>query len=186
MLVVDTITVRPYETGDDAFVAALADEAFSEYSPGAVPHTLAMVRRYTTLVALEPPRSAFRSAFRSPMQAPALIRHEAPRRVGFVVIGEGESGVFVLNAIAVSHHERGRGVGHRLMQAFESLAAARGAQRLELVTADCNLAALDLFLRRGFRLVRRRERFYERGQNACILVKDVSRPTPLLGPQGAQ
>ena len=53
MLVVDTITVRPYETGDDAFVAALADEAFSEYTPGAVPHTLAMVRRYTTLVALE-------------------------------------------------------------------------------------------------------------------------------------
>ena len=178
MLVVDTITVRPYETGDDAFVAALADEAFSEYTPGAVPHTLAMVRRYTTLVALEPPRAPFRS--------PALIRHAAPRRVGFVVIGEGESGIFVLNAIAVSHRERGRGIGHRLMQAFESLAAARGAKRLELVTADCNLAALDLFLRRGFRLVRRRSRFYERGQNACILVKDVGRPTPLLGPESPE
>ena len=178
MLVVDTITVRPYETGDDAFVAALADEAFSEYSPGAVPHTLAMVRRYTTLVALEPPRL--------PRRSPALIRHAAPQRVGFVVIGEGDNGVFVLNAIAVSHGERGRGIGHRLMQAFESLAAARGAQRLELVTADCNLAALDLFLRRGFRLVRRRQRFYERGQNACILVKDLSRPTPLLGPEGEE
>ena len=64
MLVVDTITVRPYETGDDAFVAALADEAFSEYTPGAVSHTLAMVRRYTTLVALEPVRAPMRSPAR--------------------------------------------------------------------------------------------------------------------------
>jgi ribosomal protein S18 acetylase RimI-like enzyme len=178
MLVLDTITVRPYEPGDDVFVAALADEAFSEYTPRAVPHTLAMVRRYTTLVALEPPRL--------PRRSPALIRHAGPRRVGFVVIGDGENGVFVLNAIAVSQRERGRGIGHRLMQAFESLAAARGARRLELVTADCNLAALDLFLRSGFRLVRRRERFYERGQNACVLVKEVGRPTPLLAPQGEE
>ena len=47
------------------------------------------------------------------------------------------------------------------------------SNRLELCTADYNLAALDLFYRHGFRLVRRRERFYDRGQDACILVKDL-------------
>lgn len=174
MLVEDTITVRPYETGDDAFIARLADEAFSEYTRRAISHTLAMVRRFTTLVALEPRRP--------PRGARLSLGPSPPRRVGFVVIGEGESGVFVLNAIAVSDRVRGRGIGHRLMLAFEELAGARGGQRLELVTADSNLAALDLFLRRGFRLVRRRERFYDRGQDACILVKDLpTRWLPLGG-----
>ena len=36
-----------------------------------------------------------------------------------------------------------------------------------------DLAALDLFYRRGFRLLRRRERFYERGQDACVLIKEL-------------
>jgi ribosomal protein S18 acetylase RimI-like enzyme len=63
------------------------------------------------------------------------------------------------------------------MQAFETQARAEGARRLELCTADCNLAALDLFYRRGFRLHRRREKFYERGQNGCVLVKEIEPPS---------
>jgi ribosomal protein S18 acetylase RimI-like enzyme len=166
MLVEEAIAVRAYEPNDDEFIATVAAEAFSEYTPRAVPHTLAMARRYTTLVALERPRWV-------PRDAPAERAPVAPRRVGFVVIGEEDSDVFVLNAIAVRERERGRGIGGRLMLAFEKRAECRGARRLELVTADSNLAALDLFLRRGFRLVRRRERFYERGQDACILAKEL-------------
>ena len=94
-------------------------------------------------------------------------------RVGFAAVGDDGDGVLSLHAIAVVRGERGRGIGVRLMRAFEQLAGRRGARRLELCTADYNLAALDLFYRHGFRLLRRRERFYERGQDACTLIKDI-------------
>jgi ribosomal protein S18 acetylase RimI-like enzyme len=149
MLALDGLSIRGYEATDDAFVARLAKDAFSEFTPHAVSHTLDMVRRFRTIVAL---------------------RNE--RRVGFLALSGQAGDTFVVQAIAVSRHERGRGVGEHLMCEFERVARAYGARRLELCTADCNLAALDLFYRRGFRLLRRRIRFYERGQDACILVKD--------------
>jgi ribosomal protein S18 acetylase RimI-like enzyme len=163
MLATEALVLHPYDSGDDAFVAALAGEAFSEYTPDAVSHTLNMVRRCTTLVAWQEVRSRPGGG--------AARRHE---RVGFAAIAEEVSGTLLLNAIAVVRGERGRGIGSRLMEAFERMGRARGARRLELCTADYNLAALDLFLRSGFRIVRRRERFYGRGQDACILVKDLA------------
>lgn len=152
VLVAENIIVRPYEPADDDFLARLAQEAFDEFTPRAVPHTLGMVRRYHTLIALR-----------------------GGRRVGFLTLSGRARDVFVVQAIAVSAKNRGRGIGHRLMLAFEGIAAAQQAERLELWTADCNLAALDLFLKRGFRIQRRCERFYDRGQAACILVKKLSR-----------
>jgi ribosomal protein S18 acetylase RimI-like enzyme len=150
MLALEGLSIRPYEAGDDEFIARLAEEAFDEFTPRAIPHTLDMVRRYRTLVVLR-----------------------GQRRIGFLASSGQAGDVFVVQAIAVSRGERGRGVGEHLMREFEELARAASARRLELCTADCNLAALDLFYRRGFRLLRRRPRFYERGQDACILVKDL-------------
>jgi ribosomal protein S18 acetylase RimI-like enzyme len=165
MLATEPLSIRPYDTGDDDFIAALAHEAFDEFTPHAVTHTLLMVRRCTTLVALQ--EVARRGERVDASQSPRRVR------VGFVAIGDEGDGTIVLNAIAVVRGERGRGIGRRLMLTFEELARRRGARRLELCTADCNLAALDLFHRRGFRLLRRRERFYERGQDACVLGKDL-------------
>ena len=145
------LTLRPYEPGDAEFVARLAAEVFLEYTPLAVAHTLELVRRFTSLVAVR-----------------------AGRRVGFMAAEVGHGDRAALHAIAVSESERGRGVGRRLLMSCEQLAKQRGNKRLELCTADSNVAALDLFLKRGFRLERRRSRFYARGQNACILVKDLS------------
>lgn len=168
MLATEALTIRPYEARDDDFVAALAHEAFDEFTPRAVLHTLSMVRQYTTLVALQELRQGPASALEA---APSGPRRYA--RVGFVAIDGEERRTLHLNAIAVLRGERGRGIGHRLMLAFEELGRERGARRLELCTADYNLAALELFYRQGFRLLRRRERFYERGQDACVLVKDL-------------
>ena len=155
VLVAENIVLRPYEPEDEEFIALLAHEAFDEFTPRAVPHTLDMVQRFHTLVALR-----------------------GGHRVGFLTLSGRAEDVFVVQAIAVSARHRGRGIGHRLMQAFESIARAQRAERLELCTADCNLAALDLFLKRGFRIVRRRERFYDRGQAACILVKSGGQSPP--------
>jgi ribosomal protein S18 acetylase RimI-like enzyme len=170
MLATEPLSIRRYDAGDDAFIATLAREAFDEFTPHAVTQVLAMVRRCTTLVALQ--EVATRGA-PAGSEVGGTARVARPVRVGFAAIADEENGTIVLNAIAVVRGERGRGIGQRLMLAFEQVARARGARRLELCTADCNLAALDLFYRRGFRLLRRRERFYERGQAACVLVKDL-------------
>jgi hypothetical protein len=53
MLATEALAIRPYEPKDDDFVAALAKDAFDEFTPRAVLHTLSMVRRCTTLVALQ-------------------------------------------------------------------------------------------------------------------------------------
>lgn len=150
MLVKEGIAIRPYQADDVPFVARLAHEAFSEYTKRSVSHTLDIAASFTTLVALR-----------------------SGRRAGFIAVDANRDGTALLHAIAVSRREQGRGVGQRLMLAYERLARARGARRLELCTADCNVAALELFLRSGFRIVRRRARFYERGQAACILVKEL-------------
>jgi ribosomal protein S18 acetylase RimI-like enzyme len=155
MLVKETLTIRPYQAADVGFVARLAHEAFDEFTSRSVSHTLDIVGRFTTLVAVR-----------------------SGRRVGFISLDADQGGIAQLHAIAVVGRERGRGIGQRLLFAFEKLAYSRGARRLELCTADCNLAALDLFLRSGFAIVRRRPRFYERGQNACILAKDLRGELP--------
>jgi ribosomal protein S18 acetylase RimI-like enzyme len=149
MLVKEAFTFRPCQASDLVFIARLSGEAFFEYTARAVSHTLDLVAQHLTWVALQ--------------------GNEA---VGFVTVSQvGE--VAVLHAIAVVRRERGKGVGVRLMQMFERYAQESGLRRLELCTADCNLAALDLFYRRGFRLQRRRKAFYERGQDACVLVKEL-------------
>ena len=170
MLATEALAIRPYETSDDDFIAALARDAFEEYTPHAVLHTLAMVRRCTTLVALQE-ESRLGAGARPPAHAGTAKRRFA--RVGFAAIAEESDETLVLNAIAVIRGERGRGIGQRLMGEFERLGHERGARRLELCTADYNLAALDLFYRSGFRLAARRPRFYGRGQDACILIKDL-------------
>jgi ribosomal-protein-alanine N-acetyltransferase len=74
-------------------------------------------------------------------------------------------------AVAVARRARARGIGGQLMHVAERHAFAGGVRRLTLFTADANLAALDLFLRRGFRIIARKPGFYARGQDACQLEK---------------
>ena len=144
------MVLAPCAAGDLGFVARLAHEAFDEYTPRSVSHTLDIVQRCETMLAWR-----------------------GRRRVGFAAVGVGGTGVLVLQAIAVVGEERGRGVGRALMHWLDQLARARRASRIEACTADSNLAALELFRRHAYALVRRHPRFYERGQAACVLCKEL-------------
>jgi len=145
------LEVRPREAGDAAFVARLGGEAFSEFSEGAREHTARMAERLVTWIA---------------------VRGGQP--VGFVVL-EQQGDVVELQAIAVSEHERGRGVGRRLLVAAEEWAGRAGARRLALRTAQANLAALELFVRAGFRIEARLPRHYRGMYDAFVLVKALAR-----------
>lgn len=145
-------TVRSFAPQDSRFVAELAERAFAEY--GGHPS------RYT-LRAIESP------------DACTWLAVEAGAPVGMVVFEVVEARVTIL-VLAVVELARGRGVGRLLMQTAEREARARGAQRLTLCTADANLAALDLFLRCGFQITRRRPSYYARRQTACELEKKLA------------
>ena len=148
-----SIEVRPWTPADDQFVLELAQEAFGEFDVHA--------GRYAARVT-------------HAASARTFIAQTSEGQVGMVVVQE-RAGEWWIVAVAVSARNRARGIGARLLQSAEQHARAGGAERLSLFTADSNLAALDLFLRRGFRIVRRRTRFYSRGQDACELVKDLRR-----------
>ena len=144
------LRVRAYRTTDEPFVARLSEDAFAEFSRRPGPLTLSMLRTGSPLIA---------------------ERHGRP--AGFSVTEFHADRVAHLVAIAVEYRQRGIGVGSALLFAEQARARQRGAQSIELCTADCNLEAIDLFLRRGFRIQRRVPHFYARGQTACILRHDL-------------
>lgn len=147
-----SVSVRSYTPDDAPFVAQLSDRSFAEYGARPSRYTLSVIQRPTTRT---------------------WLACEADAPLGMIVLELGGTTAAVL-ALAVSERQRGRGVGGVLMQAAERYVRARGVQRLTLFTADSNLAALDLFLRRGFRIVRRKPGFYSRRQDACEMTKDLT------------
>jgi [ribosomal protein S18]-alanine N-acetyltransferase len=142
--------VRRMRPSDASFVVALSAEAFSEYSNQAESRALPLTRGpgVTTLVA-----------------------EWRGQRAGFAVLRMDDRGGAHLDAIAVTDRARGHGVGRALLAEIELEASNRAARALSLVTADSNLAALGLFLRAGFDIVRRIPRHYPRGQDAVMLRK---------------
>lgn len=150
------LDVRFRDPEDDAFIARLGGEAFSEFSSGAREHTLRMAQRFVTLIAVR--------------------GGEREERVGFAIL-EDSGAVVELQAIAVVESERGRGVGRALLRSAEAWARARSASRLRLRTAEANLAALELFVRAGFRLEERLPRHYRRVFDAFVLSKPLRRST---------
>lgn len=141
--------IRPYRSTDEPFVAALAREAFSEFSRRPGPHTVSMLRT-----------------------AYCSVAERGGRPVGFSAT-ELQREVAHLVAIAVDYPERGLGVGSALLAAELTRARRHGSRALELCTAESNLEAIDLFLRRGFKLQRRVPHYYARGQTACVLRHDL-------------
>ena len=93
------------------------------------------------------------------------------RVVGFAVVVHGPTAR--LDAIAVTAEHRGTGVGRQLLAGAERVAKRNGAARMTLATAETNLAALDLFLRSGYRITRRLPRYYSRGQDALEMSKKL-------------
>jgi ribosomal protein S18 acetylase RimI-like enzyme len=142
-------SIRRRLPDDHTFIRDLGKVAFGEYASGAGDGAVRMASRAATLVAVE-----------------------AARRLGFAII-EPKGTVAHLSAIAVIEEARGEGVGRALLREAEQLARSEGADRVELVTADSNVAALQLFLQNGFQRSPRQPKAYPRGQKAVVLEKKL-------------
>ncbi len=149
-----TLGFRTFLASDAEFVQRLGGEAFSEFSAAAGVSTLRMAQRYPTRLA---------------------VAGEVPIGLVIVDVCSAQHGAELL-AIGVSTGARGRGVGRRLLAVGEQLALARGVSRISAHTADFNVAALDLFLRHGYRIERRLRRYYRQRVDACELVKVMPMP----------
>lgn len=144
------LVVRSMRPSDQHFVTDLGRAAFAEYSREPSAGLLAMARRGRTLVA-----------------------SQGGELVGFAIVEMPAPEKAHLAAISVSEGARGRGVARALVRGAERLARQAGARSLGLVTADSNLAALELFLRCGFERVGRLTRYYQRGQNSVRMEKNL-------------
>lgn len=146
------VSLRQREASDDAFIARLATQAFDEYSLHPAGSTLRMARTGVTWVACR-----------------------GHQRLGFVVVRPGNAGPAhaELCAIAVDEHARGLGVGTALLAKVERVLSLAGFSEITIHTAQANLSALELFLKRGFRVERRLPRFYRGVFDACALRKRI-------------
>jgi [ribosomal protein S18]-alanine N-acetyltransferase len=142
--------IRRAIASDSRPIRELSQVSFGEYDPSAARTTANMMR--------EP-------------GARTLVAERDGKRLGFIILRRRSGQPLAINAIAVTPSERGTGVGKRLMQAAEHYARSHGISRIGLCTAQANLAALDLFLRRGFVITGRTTAYYWRGQPACWLEK---------------
>ncbi|MEO8978951.1 MAG: GNAT family N-acetyltransferase [Polyangiaceae bacterium] len=155
------VSFHQREAADDSFIARLASQAFDEYAVHPAGSTLRMARSGVTWVA---------------------CRDETP--LGFVVVRPGSAGPAhaELCAIAVDEHARGVGVGGALLAKVERVLSLAGVTEITIHTAQANVAALELFLKHGFRVERRLPRFYRGVFDACALRKRIggsaSRPRP--------
>ena len=83
--------------------------------------------------------------------------------LGRVVADEAE-----LITLAVHPHARRRGLGRRLLAAFEARAGARGARRAFLEVAADNGPAMALYLQAGWRESGRRKGYYRRQDQPAV------------------
>jgi ribosomal protein S18 acetylase RimI-like enzyme len=131
------VRVRRLGASDEAFVAELSRHAFAEFSRDPAATTLAMAGRHG-----------------------GLLAERAGVPIGFAIVELRSGSASELLAIAVVEHERGRGVGRLLLDAVERAARRTGSTAITLHTAEANLAALELFDKRGYELERRLPRHY--------------------------
>ena len=74
-----------------------------------------------------------------------------------------------LVSIGVVPERRGRGVAGALMDAAELEAVARGASRMELQVSVLNVAAMNMYLRRGYRVTHLLKGYYGGIKDAYLM-----------------
>lgn len=121
---------------------------------------------------------------RSPT-ARLLVAHRDGELAGYaLLLTRRNSRAARLYSLAVAPGSAGHGLGSRLLTAAEAAALERGAESLRLEVRTDNAPAIRLYERHGYRLIGRREGYYEDGATALRYARDlgakaVGRPLPL-------
>lgn len=107
-----------------------------------------------------------------------VSRYATEHVIGFVLWRVAADEAEILS-LAVEHAFRQRGHAHRLLQAAQIEAAARGARTMFLEVAEDNHPARALYQSLGFSTAGRRPGYYARGDRPAMDALILS--APLLG-----
>lgn len=146
-----SLLIRKRRSADDRDILRLAVQAFAEYDLQPALTVQRLVQRGATWVAWR-----------------------GSATVGFATVLPAARNRVDLCAIAVDEDARGRGVGRSLLAHVELSAARAGIEEIRLQTAQSNVAALELFVKCGFRIERRMPRYYRGVYDACALSKRIA------------
>lgn len=86
-----------------------------------------------------------------------------------VILTEGH----LLN-VAIEKSRQNQGIGGRLLEQICSLCLERGALNLYLEVRPSNPAAIRLYEKQGFRRLIVREKYYANGEDAIVMVADLT------------
>ena len=78
-----------------------------------------------------------------------------------------------VSRIAVKKEKRGLGYGGKILDSFLAAVKTKGAERVFLEVRTSNIGAIALYQSRGFLPVRVRKKYYEDGEDALEMRKDL-------------
>ncbi len=81
--------------------------------------------------------------------------------------------VYHLREIAVHPEFRRRGVGSTTLRVLERFVKRKGVDKIILEVAVSNEAAIRMYEKGGFRIVKRLEKYYPWGEDAYLMVKEL-------------
>ena len=79
-----------------------------------------------------------------------------------------------LQDLFVFPEERKKGAGKRLLAEFIADARLRGVNKLFLEVRESNSSAIQLYLSAGFYRLSVRKKYYDDGENALVLIKELN------------
>ena len=131
--------VRPYRTGDEEGVRALAPRLLIGAAEWIEPEAML---------------TSIHGWLDDSLAGVAFVAAEADRVVGFVTVTERKHFTGVAEAyvgeLAVTEKAEGRGIGRALMDAAEAWARDRGLERISLDTGAANAGARGFYARLGY------------------------------------
>ena len=98
--------------------------------------------------------------------------------LGFLVANRAASGRGHIITIDVRESGRRFGIGSALLNSAEEQFRAARCAAVRLETAVDNLAALSLYKRHGYTVIKSVPRYYSNGVDALLLEKDLHSPLP--------
>ncbi|MFP4023625.1 MAG: ribosomal protein S18-alanine N-acetyltransferase [Thiohalospira sp.] len=94
--------------------------------------------------------------------------------IGYLIIQIRKNSLkYRIYSIAIAPEARGMGIGKKLLEYTEQLARKNKIQKITLEVSEKNIAAINLYKKQGYRVVKTRAGYYTDGSSAWIMVKDI-------------
>ncbi len=99
----------------------------------------------------------------------ALIDHQ---RVGYIGVWITEPNAEITNILVLEEH-RQKGIGTALLDTVFELCKAMSVNDLSLEVRVFNEGAIGFYQKHGFKIITRRKKYYDNGDDAFLMVKHI-------------